>query len=257
MLRVPGPTRRSVGGTLARVGLSATLCLAALSLTGCGADAPSTAPTTGVGAPSDPVPSSAAAAGGAASVAPATAKPATPHNQSDISFASSMIPHNVQVLASTQIATSRAVQPQVKALAGKLSAAQVPQIETMSAWLANWGQPVPGGGTAADGALGITQADLVKLSSAAPSGFDALWLTTMIKHQQTALAMAQKELKTGTSVEAKALAKKLVTEQQSQIATMKALLAKADPKAAAAADPKAAAKAAGRTPAKPPAAAKA
>jgi len=255
MLRVPGPTRRSVGGTLARVGLSATLCLAALSLAGCGADAPSTAPTTGVGAPSDPVASSPGAA--AQSVAPTTAKPATPHNQSDISFASSMIPHNVQVLASTQIATSRAVQPQVKALAGKLSAAQVPQIETMSAWLANWGQPVPGGGTAADGALGITQADLVKLSSAAPSGFDALWLTTMIKHQQTALAMAQKELKTGTSVEAKALAKKLVTEQQSQIATMKALLAKADPKAAAAADPKAAAKAAGRTPAKPPAAAKA
>ena len=250
MLRVCGPTRRSVGGTLVRLGLSATLCVAALSLTGCGGDPPSAAPTTGVGAPSDPVSSTAAAAG---DVAPTTAKPATPHNQIDITFASTMIPHNVQVLATTQIATSRAVQPQVKALAGKLSAAQVPQIETMSAWLANWGQPVPGGGTAANGSAGITQADLMKLSTAAPSGFDALWLTTMIKHQQASLVLAQNELKGGTSVEAKALAKKLVTEQQAQITTMKGLLAKADPKATAkaTADPaaKAAARAAGKTPA--------
>jgi uncharacterized protein (DUF305 family) len=210
--------RRTTGGALAGVGL-----LAALTLAGCGGDPPAAGPTTGVGAPSDPA-TSAPAAGDTAAAAPATTKPATPHNATDIAFASGMIPHNVQVLASTQIAGSRAVKPQVKTLATKLSTTQVPQIEAMSAWLANWGQPVPAGGTAATGSAGITQADLVKLSQAAPAGFDKLWLTTMIKHQQNAVNLAKTEVKSGTSAEAKALAKKIITEQQAQITAMKGLL---------------------------------
>jgi len=222
MLRVLRPTRRPARGSFVRGALAAAVCLAALSLAGCGSDSPPAGPTTGAGAPSDPTTSAAGAA------APATSKPPTPHNQADIAFASSMIPHYVQVLASSQIASTKAVAPQVKAIAEKLNGNQVTQIESMSAWLANWGQPVPAGGAAVGGgSSGITQADLVKLSSAAPAGFDQLWLTTMIKHQQTALGLAQNELKNGQAAEAKALAKKIVTEQQAEITSMKGLLTKA------------------------------
>jgi len=228
MFRALGRTRRSARGGRPAPRPVTGLLLAAtavvgFALTGCAADLPAAGPTTGAGAPSDPVVSSAAAA----AAAPATTQPATPHNEVDVSFANSMIPHNVQVLASSQIASSRAVTPQVKALAGKLTTAQVPQIEAMSAWLANWGQPVPAGGTAPNSSAGITQNDLMKLSQATPAGFDKLWLTTMIKHEQSAVTLAQNELKHGTATEAKALAKRIVAEQQSQIAAMKGLLVKA------------------------------
>ena len=214
--------RRAGVGTVAGVGL-----LAALTLTGCGGEGAASAPTTGGGAVTSGAAGGAVGQSSDAAAAPATSKPATPHNQADIAFASAMIPHNVQVLATTQIAGTRAAAPGVKALATKLSAAQVPQIEKLSSWLAGWGAPVPSGGTATTPGTGITQNDLVKLSGAAPAGFDKLWLTTMITHEQRALALAKAEVAGGSSAEAKALAKQLLAEQKTQITTMQGLLKKA------------------------------
>ena len=194
--------------------------LIGLALTGCGNDSP-TAASTGTGVVGQ------ASAPAANTPAATTSTPVGPHNQSDITFASAMIPRSIQVLSSTQIADKQAGTPAVKALAGSLSKAQVPRIEAMSAWLASWGQPVPAGpGTPKEGA-GITQADLIKLSKTAPGQFDKLWLTTMIKHEQQAVALAQTEVKGGSSAEAKAFAQKVVTEGTAQITQMQALLKKA------------------------------
>lgn len=199
--------------------------VAALTLSGCGDDAPTAAPTTG-GAQTLPSTVAGGAQGGGAAAPPASAVPAAPHNASDVSFANGMIPHYVQVLATTQIAKGRAVKPQVKTLATTLGTTQVSKIETLSSWLSSWGQPVPGGGPARSGP-GLTQADLVQLSRVAPAQFDKLWLTMMIKQQQLALTMAKNEVTHGSSAQAKALAKKLLKEQQSQITAMKALLKQA------------------------------
>lgn len=209
-------TTRSIRtGTLLGAGL-----LAAAVLTGCGGDSlVTTGPTTG-GA------GAAAPAGSAVVATPSTPSPAAPHNAADIAFANGLIPHHVQALASTQIAASNASNAEVKALAANISKAQVPEIESLSAWLTAWGEKVPVGAIGGGSAGGLTQNDLTKLSKTPAAQFDTLWLNTMIKHQQIALTLAQNEVKSGQSTEAKALATKIVKAQQADIATMKSLLKK-------------------------------
>jgi uncharacterized protein (DUF305 family) len=215
-------TRRTGIGTLTGAALLATV------LAGCAGGGVAAGPTTGAAAAAGTAADTAAAgsAGGSAAAQPAN-NTAGPHNTTDVAFATGIIPHNVQALASTQIASSRAVKPQVKTLASTLSKQQVPEIETLSAWLTAWGVPVPGGAVAQAGSSGLTSKDLSVLSTTSPSGFDKVWLNRMIKHQQQAVALAQVEVKNGSNAEAKALAKKMVAEKQTQIATMRALLKKA------------------------------
>jgi len=209
-----------------RPALAAGSLLAVLALAGCGGGDAAGGPTTGgplTGAPAAASPSGAGA--GAPAVTPTLSAPAGPHNASDVTFARSMIPHDVQLLASTQIASTRPVRPQVKSLATRISAAQVPQIETLSSWLVRWGVAVPAGAAGAS-SPGIGSDDLVRLSQAGAGAFEAQWLTAMIAHQQVAVTLAQSEVAHGSSTEAKALATRLLAETRAQIATMKGLLAK-------------------------------
>jgi uncharacterized protein (DUF305 family) len=47
----------------------------------------------------------------------------------------------------------------------------------------------------------------------------------MVKHHEGAIEMAQEQVAKGSDPEAKALAAKIVTDQQAEIATMKQILA--------------------------------
>jgi uncharacterized protein (DUF305 family) len=215
-------TRMNGVGALIGAGLIATVLLA-----GCGDGGATAGPTTG-GTSAAAV--AADQGGQAAAPAPSSTAPPQPHNQADVAFATTMIPHNVQALASTQMASTKAANPQIKALASKLGKTQVPQIESLSRWMVGWGQQVPNAAVAGNGPAGsgmLTQADLSKLGSATGADFDKLWLTTMIKHEQGAVALAKTELAHGSSVEAKALAKKIIAAQQAQVTEMQALLKKA------------------------------
>jgi uncharacterized protein (DUF305 family) len=54
--------------------------------------------------------------------------------------------------------------------------------------------------------------------------FDRMWTQTMIKHHQGAVTMAKTEQSTGKNPAAIALAKKIETDQNREIATMQRLL---------------------------------
>lgn len=204
-------TRKLIVG--ARIGAAV---LAVAALTGCGGDLVSTGPTTGAAGKTG-------ASAPAASAAPST--PATPHNAADVAFASRMIPHNVQALAATQMVDQKATKPAVKSLASAMNKTQLPEIESLSQWLTNWGQPVPTGMIASgQGAMGITEDDLSKLSKTSGAAFDKLWLNTMITHQQNAVMIAQAEVAQGQNPQAKALAQKILTDRQARLATLKGLL---------------------------------
>jgi len=179
------------------------------------------------------------AAGGTSSMTMATTPPAVaaeatassgatatgPHNFADIDFAMAMIPHHAQALEMARIVLERTGNAEIKELATKIEAAQIPEITTLSGWLTAWGAPVPGlsstDGMAMHGMM--SAADLRKLKST--SKVDALFLAQMSEHHAGAIAMAKTELESGSNPQAKALAQSIKTAQAAEISQMKAMLA--------------------------------
>lgn len=66
--------------------------------------------------------------------------------------------------------------------------------------------------------------DMTSLHAADGAEFDKRWLTMMIEHHEGAIDMAQDVLATTTDPEVKALAEAVVSGQEAEITTMKALL---------------------------------
>ncbi|WP_423203138.1 DUF305 domain-containing protein [Krasilnikovia cinnamomea] len=164
----------------------------------------------------------------------ASASPGAVFNTADVTFAHMMIPHHQQAIEMAELAPTRAASSEVKALAEKIKAAQQPEIDLMNGWLVSWGQPTPmpgmSGGMAMPGishgpmAGMMSQQDMKALEAASGAAFDKQFLTMMIGHHQGAITMAQQEQAQGSNPDAKALAAKIVTDQQAEIATMQDLL---------------------------------
>lgn len=64
-------------------------------------------------------------------------------NTADVEFAQQMIPHHRQAVEMAQLVKERAGSARVRQLANQISAAQEPEIETMSGWLRNGVSPCP------------------------------------------------------------------------------------------------------------------
>jgi uncharacterized protein (DUF305 family) len=158
----------------------------------------------------------------------AAAASAAAFNDADVAFAQGMIPHHKQAVEMAQLADGRAADPAVGELAAKIEAAQQPEIDKLNGWLAAWGSPsaMPGMGMDHGAMPGMMSgADLGKLKAAKGAAFDKQFLTMMISHHEGAITMAQQETAQGSDAEAKALAAKIITDQQAEIVTMKQLLA--------------------------------
>ncbi|MEU5939617.1 DUF305 domain-containing protein [Micromonospora sp. NPDC047548] len=190
---------------------------AALALAACGGDNHSTG--SGHDLPA------AGASGGPSAGASAA------FGDADVMFAQMMIPHHQQAVRMSELADSRARDPEVKRLAAQIKAAQAPEIATMTGWLAAWGRPVPSGSPAGGhldhGMPGMmSDADMGKLADASGQQFDRQFLTMMIAHHEGAITMAQEELASGANAAAKAMAQQIVSAQQGEIDTMKTILAR-------------------------------
>ena len=167
-----------------------------------------------------------------------TGTPASgPHNTTDVSFASDMIPHHAQAVQMADMALTQATSAEVKTVATAIKAAQDPEIATMSGWLAGWGETVPAtsmgmGGTGMGGmdhSMGsgtgmMSEADMTALGDARGAAFDRMWVSMMISHHTGALEMATTELADGQNADAQSLARSIVTSQTAEITTMKQLL---------------------------------
>jgi uncharacterized protein (DUF305 family) len=194
-----------------------TALAAALVLSACGtADTPST---------SGKNPSASAA-----SNAPA----GKTKNEADVVFASMMIPHHAQAISMADMALKQATNPEVKALAPKIKAAQGPEIERMSGWLTGWGAPVPaadaGSGMAGMEGMGdqtggmMSAKEITNLNKATGATFDRMWLQMMVKHHQGAVDMAESALDQGTNPEARKLARSIIDGQSAEIDKMNSIL---------------------------------
>jgi uncharacterized protein (DUF305 family) len=170
------------------------------------------------------------------------------HNGADVAFAGDMIQHHAQALAMVDLTVDRPLDPEVQALAEAIRAAQGPEIETMSDWLTEWGEPVPatvrdhvnaeddehgGGHDTGDDTGDDTGMDMPGMMSdeqmdeleAAPDGeFQGLFLEMMIEHHEGAIEMARTEQADGRYPTAVALAEQIESAQEAEIATMQGLL---------------------------------
>ena len=146
------------------------------------------------------------------------------HNAADAGFARMMIPHHAQAVQMSDIMLAKNDVPaQVTALAGRIKAAQGPEIEKMTGWLKEWNEPV---GMSGDHTMNgiVDDEDMTKLESAQSREAARLFLTHMIAHHQGAVAMAQKEGTDGKNADALKLGKDIVTAQKAEIKEMEELL---------------------------------
>ncbi|MEU1821256.1 DUF305 domain-containing protein [Streptomyces abikoensis] len=164
-----------------------------------------------------------------------TSVPAGPHNQADITFAQGMIPHHRQAIVMSDMVQAHSSSGEVKALAERIKKAQAPEIETMTAWLRAWGEPVPpgmsgmghGSPTGMPGMMNDQQMD--GLRGMRGTAFDKMFLTMMIEHHEGAIEMANAEKRQGAYAPAKELADSIVTSQTAEIAQMRKMLGTGSP----------------------------
>lgn len=159
------------------------------------------------------------------------------YNDADVTFASSMIPHHQQALEMVDLTHGRNLDPAVRQIADRIKAAQSPEIDTMTGWLADWGKPVPSataGGDSHDmGGMDMSSQempgmmsaeDMASLKNVTGADFQDMWLRMMIRHHEGAITMAKAELSNGASRSAQDLAQSVIDGQQAEIDQMKNLL---------------------------------
>ena len=205
------------------VGVAGGVLALSLALAGCGGS-PSTTPA------------------GPAPTSSATAQAGAQFNDADVAFAQMMIPHHREAVEMAELAADRAQNPEVKALAEQIRAAQEPEITQLTGFLNAWGAEVPSadsmqgmddssmpGMSTMPGAPGVpgmmTDEQMEQLRNATGAAFDQMFLTTMIEHHRGAVAMAQRQIDQGSNPEVKQLAEKIVADQNAEIGRMQQLLA--------------------------------
>jgi uncharacterized protein (DUF305 family) len=150
------------------------------------------------------------------------------YNADDVAFATNMIPHHQQAVDLSALVSGRSTNADLTALAQQISAAQQPEIEVMKVLLVQWKEnPENNAGHAGHGDTMqgmVDEATMTKLKSRSGAEFDELWLESMISHHQGAIEMAKAEIANGDNVDAKALAKNIITTQEAEIGRMKQML---------------------------------
>lgn len=186
---------------------------------------------------STPPSAPASAPTGSAPSASAPARVSTEHNEADIRFAQTMIPHHRQAVEMAEIAVGRAENPDVKALAEQIRAAQDPEIQIMTGFLQAWGAEVPddtgmagmdhsgtdhSGMSDRDGMM--TPEQMEQMGTASGAAFDRMFLEMMIIHHEGAVRDAERELAEGVNAQARDLATQIIDAQTAEIAQMRQLL---------------------------------
>jgi uncharacterized protein (DUF305 family) len=150
-------------------------------------------------------------------------------NADDVAFATNMIPHHEQAVEMAGLVPDRSTNPEVIALAEKVSAAQQPEINAMRVFLVQWNENPQDGTAGGHGGHGAMQgmvddATMTKLQSLNGPEFDTLWLQSMIAHHQGAIEMAKAEVANGENVDAKRMAQTIADTQQAEIGQMNEML---------------------------------
>lgn len=141
----------------------------------------------------------------------------------DAKFAQMMIPHHQQALDMAALAPTRASDPQVLSLAREIAAAQQPEIDQMTAWLAARGAATISDHSDHEMAGMAGDDDMAALAGSTGADFDRRFLALMIAHHEGALTMSE-PVRASSDPEIRQLAAAIVAAQTDEIALMRGLL---------------------------------
>jgi uncharacterized protein (DUF305 family) len=151
-------------------------------------------------------------------------------NRADVEFSQGMIAHHEQAIEMAEIALDPNVgaSAEVVDLATRVQAAQDPEIELMRGWLTAAGEPVSMDSadghdmSTMEGMMPAGQMDA--LAAASGAEFDQMWLQMMIAHHEGAVSQSETVKAEGFNPDVLALADRIITSQQAEIAEMQALV---------------------------------
>jgi len=145
-------------------------------------------------------------------------------NSADVSYVRMMIEHHAQALEMTELVPDRAESPGIVKLAGRIAAAQQPEIKAMKGWLKTHGKQEKddSGGHHHAAMPGMaTEAQLKKLRAAEGKAFDQLFLTLMITHHEGAITMASDVKGQGNNIQVEEMADDVIAQQTAEINRMR------------------------------------
>ncbi len=152
-------------------------------------------------------------------------------NEADAAFAADMVPHHEGAVLMANMALIRAEQPELKAMAKDMIAAQekeIAQMESISGGLPEVEDGGTGEMTMGDEHMGhmgmdaegmgmsMDPADLVSADS-----FDIAFIDMMIPHHEGAIEMARDLQQSGENPELQSMADDIITSQAAEIRQMK------------------------------------
>ncbi|GAA2678312.1 DUF305 domain-containing protein [Actinoplanes palleronii] len=140
------------------------------------------------------------------------------YNSVDVTFVQMMIAHHEQAIEMAGLAASRAGNAGIRALAGRISAAQKPEIDVLRSWLRDRGKPDSDPGHDHAGMPGMqTPAAISALTAARGADFDRRFATMMIAHHRGAQQMSGDLLRSGVDERLSEMANEMAVEQGSEI----------------------------------------
>jgi uncharacterized protein (DUF305 family) len=146
----------------------------------------------------------------------------------DVWWVRMMIPHHQQALEMAALAPDRASNPQIKAVADRILAAQKPEVEFFRTWLRTRGlaeQPDEAGHDHA-GMRGMQPPEAMRgIATLKGDLFDKVFVDMMVSHHEGAVAMCTDLLKVGKDERLTELATNIAAEQQAEIARLRDILA--------------------------------
>lgn len=152
----------------------------------------------------------------------------------DVMFMQMMVPHHAQALRMSELAPDRAADPRVRRLADRIEAAQGPEITMMASWLDERALEVPSaddpmaldhgehGHASMEGML--SDAEMDRLAEAEGAAFDRLYVSSMIRHHEGAVSMADETAGEGIDARVGELRDDVTASQTAEISRMRELL---------------------------------
>jgi uncharacterized protein (DUF305 family) len=212
--------------------LTIALFAGSLIFAGCSSDdkaasTEATAETTVAAAPETAAPETAAEA-----VAPETAAETNEatgtgaFNDVDVRFAQGGLGHHAQAVELAEIALDpkAAAQPEILEL-GKAITSPSREFDAVEGLLTKWEKPLELSKEEMAKMDGMATVETVdKLATLSGSDFNTAFLTTLVRHHEGAIKMAEKVIAEGADPELKPIAKKLLAMRTSELVLIKSLL---------------------------------
>lgn len=135
-----------------------------------------------------------------------TARNGDVYNSADVEFATAMIPLHAEALAMIDVALTRDLSPEARAVADEIQLEASAEVQEMTAWLTSWDKPIPetvrdhvnaGHGDKHSDDHAAASEDLARLEAAKGAEFEELWIDLMVENHEEARAVAATEQSNG------------------------------------------------------------